>query len=66
MECTFDTFKKTLDIFLSIIPDKPVMQGYRSNNYDLYKKETNSIIHWIRNMKLEKWIIPDNTHDVYS
>ena len=59
LDCTFDTFKKTLDIFLSLIPDKPVMPGYESTNYDLYRKETNSITHWIRNKKLENWTTSD-------
>ena len=67
LECSFDVFKTSLDIFLSIIPDRPCMSGYSSSNYDLYRNETNSIQHWIRNLNLSTWKfehVRDAIHDV--
>ena len=49
-------FKTVLDIFLSQIPDCPVMKGYITHNYDNNNRQTNSLIYWIRNMKLGNWM----------
>ena len=59
LDCTFDTFKKILDIFLSLIPDKPLLPGYKNGNLDLYRNETNCMVHWIRNLKLDEWSMKD-------
>ena len=52
---SFHTFKCMTDNFLSLIPDRPCIQGYRHENYDIYGDMTNSIVHWIRNMNLSNW-----------
>ena len=64
---SFDTFKTILDLYLSIIPDQPCIQGYVCTNKDLYGKTTNSIIHWIRNLGIGQWEcekITDSTQEV--
>ena len=50
-----DIFKTTLDLFLTLIPDQPVLDGYRTENKDLFGKESNSVEHWIRNLNLDNW-----------
>ena len=52
---SFSSFKCLIDNFMSLIPDRPCLQGYHSNNYDLNGGMTNSIIHWIRNLDLSDW-----------
>ena len=52
---SFQEFKTITDIFLSIIPDQPILQRYTSHNYDNNQRQTNSIIYWIKNMKLTHW-----------
>ena len=59
----FDGFKLLLDEFLTIIPDRPCLNGYYNDNLDIYGKETNCIIQWIRNMKLQDWEYPDSSSD---
>ena len=54
-EGSFMTFKFIVDNFLTLIPDKPCMKGYNSENHDLYGNLTNSIVHWVRNLDLTKW-----------
>ena len=56
----FDGFKRIVDIFLSLIPDRPCLKGYCNSNMDSNQRESNSITVWIRNLKLSKWTIPDN------
>ena len=55
LEDTLDIFTTTLDLFLTLIPDQPVMDGYRTQNKDLFGNETNSVEHWIRNLNLDNW-----------
>ena len=64
LDCTFSTFKKIFDIFMSLIPDKPLLPGYSNKNMDLYRRESNCITHWIRNLHLDDWNIPDDARDV--
>jgi len=64
---SFDTFKTILNLYLSMIPYQPRIQGYISKNKDLYGKTTNSIIHWIRNLDIGRWEyekILDSTQEV--
>ena len=44
-----------VDNFISLLPDRPCIQGYRTDNNDLYGGMTNSVIHWIRNLNLHDW-----------
>ena len=55
----FDGFKKIVDIFLSLIPDRPCLKGYYNTNEDINQKESNSITVWIQNLKLNQWTISD-------
>ena len=55
-EGKFEIFKAVLDIFLEQIPDRPCLNGYYTDN-----KETNSLIHWIRNLRLGEWEPPDTS-----
>ena len=52
---SFISFKFMLDNFLTLIPDRPCIQGYRNVNHDLYGDMTNSIVHWVRNLELSNW-----------
>ena len=52
---SFEEFKKVTDIFLSLIPDQPILKGYVSHNHDNNLRQTNSIIYWIKNLKLTHW-----------
>ena len=52
---SFEEFKRMTDIFLSLIPDQPILKGYISHNYDNNQRQTNSIIYWIKNLKLTHW-----------
>ena len=54
-EGTFSTFKFMVDNFISLLPDRPCIQGYCTDNNDLYGGMTNSVIHWIRNLNLHDW-----------
>ena len=56
MDENYSKFKTVLDIFLSQIPDCPVMKGYITHNYDNNNRQTNSLIFWVRNMKLGNWM----------
>ena len=56
----FDGFKRIVDIFLSLIPDRPCLKGYCNNNMDSNQKESNSITVWIRNLRLSRWTYTDN------
>ena len=58
-EGKFELFKALLDTFLDRIPDRPCLNGYYSENKDMFGKESNSIIHWIRNLRLSEWEPPD-------
>ena len=67
LDCTFDTFKIVLDTFLAMLPDRPCLTDYHNGNNDIHGVETNSIVHWIRNMDLYEWNIDisiDSTHEV--
>ena len=44
-----------MDSYLALLPDKPCITGYISQNKDLYGNQTNEIIHWIRNRNLTEW-----------
>ena len=54
-EGSFDTFKIIVDCFLTLLPDRPCLTGYTSQNKDLYRNQTNEIVHWIRNKNLSEW-----------
>ena len=47
LDSSFNIFKTSLDIFLTLIPDRPCINGYNNCNYDLYRNETISIQHLI-------------------
>ena len=51
----FIQFKTVLDIFLTQIPDCPIIVGYNSHNLDHNGKPSNSLIHWIKNLNLSTW-----------
>ena len=58
-EGKFEIFKALIDTFLDEIPDRPCLNGYYTDNKDIFDKETNSLVHWIRNLKLSNWKPPD-------
>ena len=58
----FEGFKILVDCFLELIPDEPIISGYRTKNTDLYSKETNYLTHWIRNLNLQNWTYKIDTN----
>ena len=51
-------FKTVLDMFLTLLPDCPVLKGYTTHTNDKYDRQSNSIYDWIKKEKLSEWEIP--------
>ena len=51
-------FKTILDLFLTLLPDCPILKGYTTHTYDKYDRQSNSIFDWIKKKKLYDWELP--------
>ena len=52
----FAEFKKTVDQYLSEVPDCPLLEGYISHNLDRNLRMSNSLIVWSENMNTYDWV----------
>ena len=50
-------FKTVLDMYLSLLPDCPVLKGYTTHTYDKYDRQSNSIHDWILKKRVSDWKI---------
>ena len=57
LDHTFESFKGILDLFLEVVPDRPVLAGYVTGNLAPNGYRSNSLLDWLRNNPdMSNWI----------